>query len=511
MTGTSTALIDLDLETPAGRIDERLFGLHVEHIWTCVYPSIWVGPESEAANVDGIRADVATALAALRPTLCKYPGGYFSDFYDWRDGVGPRQERPARVYPNEPSKIETNAFGTGEFVTFCRLIGAEPYFSVNTTSISPATAAHWVEYCNGTGDTEWARRRRRDGYRDPLNVRYWAIGNEPYWLHGPETYAEVYRTWVHWMYNTDPDIRIVAGGIEPGLESMRKSPNNRDGRWGERFVEASGSAGRLFSGSWHRPAAERQIFYSYHPYFGGEPECSHEQYRESMAELETRLPETIRRAVELLDQHREGRPRPQLCFDEYGLVFPGYPMDGNMTQPTPFWAALWLATFLHICFEHHQYVDIATLPGPVNMEHELLVLNGETLIRTPSYHLFKLFRAHGGADRLHCAVEGAAPAAGDVTMTLRCAASRNPASGQVTVSLINRDLERDTPVRLLPTGGRVGNAGAVSLTAPSLHTENTAAAPDQVQPQPLPVSVGKDGALDCVLPHHSIVVIELDA
>ncbi len=277
--------IRVSLDRPRHHVSEKFFGLHLEHIWNCVYPCVWVGPDSPIPNTDGIRRDTARLLAELRPAVCKYPGGYFTDFYDWRDGVGPRAARRARVYPNEPGRVEPNQFGTAEFVTFCRLIGAEPYLSVNTTSIGPDDAAHWVEYCNSDGDTYWATRRRADGFPKPFNVHYWAIGNEPYWMHSAGEYAERYRRWVHWMYNTDPSIAVVAGGVGPG--TCVGEPWNTDGKWGERFLKLTRAASGLMGNSWHPGPADREILYSIHPYFWASPDCTPQEYMAAFAELES--------------------------------------------------------------------------------------------------------------------------------------------------------------------------------------------------------------------------------
>ncbi len=486
MSTDQQATIAVQLHRQRAHVSEALFGLHLEHIWNCVYPCVWVGSDSPMPNTKGIRSDTTALLSELHPTVCKYPGGYFSDFYDWRDGIGPREQRPAREYPCAPGRVESNAFGTAEFVEFCRQIGAEPYISVNTTSIQPSDAAHWVEYCNGTLDTYWANRRRQHGYERPFNVRYWAIGNEPYWLHTPEAYAERYRHWVHWMYNADPAITVVAGGISPEYEADGLC--NVDGRWGERFLKAT-QACRWWRTGWHPSAEENQVLYSLHPYFSANADCTREEYFRAIAELHARLPRAIATTVAQLDETRGNAPRPKLCFDEYGLIHPGCRMDGNMTQPAPFWAALWLGQFFHICFEHADAVGMATHPGPINMEHELLLLEEGRVVKTPSFHVFRMFRDHGGCDAVACNLSDAPVCEPLQRPGLSCFATVKPNGGEMTLSVINLDLERDTTAQIAVAGGRIESAAAEVLVCDDLHATNSATHPDRVEPVASPVNI----------------------
>lgn len=387
-------------------IDDNLYGLHLEHIWNCVYGSVWVGPDSEIPNTDGIRNDVTELLKQLRPSVLKYPGGYFSDFYDWRDGVGPQAHRPTRPYPCEPCRIETNRFGTAEFMRLCRMVGAEPFLSVNTTHLTPRDAAHWVEYCNVEGGTFWSDKRIADGYPEPFKVKYWAIGNEQYWLHPAHQYAHIFKLWSHWMYNTDPSITVVLSGMEPGIDSLNVDPYASEELWAEDVLRLTKSGNSSFPATWHTAVEQRRTLYSIHPYFSAEAFPDVDGYCDAVNELYTRLPRAINQTVKTLDRHKGECPRPRLCFDEYGLLHPGTRMDGNMTQPTPFWAAPWLAAFLHICQDHADEVGMATLPAPVNMEHALILVDENGARPTASYHAFRMLRDHGGRTRVKVSVDG---------------------------------------------------------------------------------------------------------
>ncbi len=466
-------------------IDANLYGLHLEHIWNCVYGSVWVGLESDIPNTDGIRDDVVGLLKQLRPTVCKYPGGYFSDFYDWRDGVGPRELRPTRPYPCEPGRIETNQFGTGEFVRFCRMIGAEPFFSVNTTHLTPRDAAHWVEYCNVECGTYWSDRRIADGYPEPFNVKYWAIGNEQYWLHPADDYAHIFKQWSHWMYNTDPNITLVLSGLEPGLESLNTDPFASDGQWADELLRLIKSGNSVFPAIWHAPLEQRGTLYSIHPYFTSEPFPDEHSYLAALKELHTRLNRSIGLTVDMLDKYKGDGPRPRLCFDEYGLLHPGTKMDGNMTQPAPYWAAIWLASFFHICHNHADKVGMATHPGPVKMEHELILVDDDKAIVTPSYFAFKILREHGGRAAIETATEGLPVSEELGVEALSVSASVDESGKQAVVTLINLD-PRCSTTCLLDFNGR--NAAFVQcemLSSDDRNAVNTFEDPQRVTTRPV--------------------------
>ena len=116
-------------DSAIGTTDSRLFGAFVEHLGRCVYGGIYE-PGHSTANEQGFRQDVLALVRELAPTIMRYPGGNFVSGYDWEDGVGPLAERPARLdlawMSNEP-----NAFGTNEFIDWCRLADIEPMLAVN--------------------------------------------------------------------------------------------------------------------------------------------------------------------------------------------------------------------------------------------------------------------------------------------------------------------------------------------------------------------------------------------
>ncbi|MBV9852653.1 MAG: alpha-N-arabinofuranosidase, partial [Armatimonadetes bacterium] len=161
--------------------------------------------------------DVIKFLREARLPLLRWPGGNFASGYDWRDGIGPVEQRPTKPNPAWGS-LEYNLFGTAEFIAFCRAVGCEPMICVNAGDGTADDAAAWVEYCNGSEQTPMGRLRAAHGHPEPFGVRYWEVGNEVYgrWqIHWTTAggYSDRYKQFARAMQSADPDIRLLACGF----------------------------------------------------------------------------------------------------------------------------------------------------------------------------------------------------------------------------------------------------------------------------------------------------------
>src|SRR4051812_41843016 len=89
--------IEILLDEPIGVISPDLYGHFTEHIGGVIYDGIWVGEKSKVRNEKGIRSELIEHMRRLKPSVVRWPGGCFADSYNWRDGVGPRTQRPRRT------------------------------------------------------------------------------------------------------------------------------------------------------------------------------------------------------------------------------------------------------------------------------------------------------------------------------------------------------------------------------------------------------------------------------
>src|SRR4051794_24159052 len=209
------AKISIDTNRIVSEISPLLFGGFAEHMGRCVYEGIY-DPKSPMSDEDGLRKDVMALLKEQGYTVLRYPGGNFLSGYNWLDGVGPKAQRPRRRELAWQS-IETNQFGTNEFIEFCKLLNTQPMLGVNMGTGSIESAASLVEYCNAPTGTYYADLRATHGYREPHNVKYWCVGNE---MDGPwqighldmDEYGRKAREAAKMMKWHDPSIKLVLCG-----------------------------------------------------------------------------------------------------------------------------------------------------------------------------------------------------------------------------------------------------------------------------------------------------------
>ncbi|MBM3189094.1 MAG: alpha-N-arabinofuranosidase, partial [Chloroflexi bacterium] len=240
----STHRITVCLDEPIATIQPQVYGHFAEHLGGCIYEGIWVGEDSPIPNVGGIRSDVVRAMHKIHPPVVRWPGGCFADDYHWQDGIGPRIVRPRRVNIWWGESIESNAFGTHEFVAFCRLIGAAPYICGNVGSGSPRELRDWVEYCNFPGGTTLSDQRAANGSPEPFQVKYWGVGNENWGCGGnfcPEDYAAEYKRFTTYLRDL--------GGTALYLVACGPSGNRPD--WTRRFFDKLGSYSRIHAFAAH--------------------------------------------------------------------------------------------------------------------------------------------------------------------------------------------------------------------------------------------------------------------
>ena len=176
MSDNKTAHVHIDTNRIISPVSPLLFSGFAEHMGRCIYGGIYE-PGSPRADENGLRRDVLAALRELNFRSMRYPGGNFLSGYRWEDGVGPREQRPVRRDLAWES-IESNQFGTDEFIDYCRQINSEPMLGVNMGTGSIQDAANLVEYCNAPAGTKYADMRVANGHAEPHGVQYWCLGNE---------------------------------------------------------------------------------------------------------------------------------------------------------------------------------------------------------------------------------------------------------------------------------------------------------------------------------------------
>ncbi len=205
----------LDYDYKIGKVDDRLFGSFIEQWGRAVYGGIYE-PGHSLADEEGYRKDVIELVKNLNIPVIRYPGGNMLSGYNWEDGVGPKEERPRRLELAWRS-IETNQFGTNEFIKWAKKVNAEVMMGVNLGTKGPDNAGKLIEYCNHPGGSYYSDLRRSHGFEKPHNIKLWCLGNE---MDGPwqicqktaYEYGRIAYETAKVMRAVDPDIELVLCG-----------------------------------------------------------------------------------------------------------------------------------------------------------------------------------------------------------------------------------------------------------------------------------------------------------
>ncbi len=220
-TAGRTATVHLGLVAPREDFDRRLFGAFLEHLGRAVYTGVYE-PGSKLSDKRGFRTDTLREVKELAVPIMRYPGGNFVSGYNWLDGVGPRKNRPT-VLERAWNSIETNQFGTNDFMDWATAVGTEPLLGFNMGTGTAEMAVAYIEYCNFPRGTKWSDLRRSHGYEQPHKVKYWCLGNE---MDGPwqigtltaREYGRKARDIAQQARVIDPDVQLIAcGSSAPGM------------------------------------------------------------------------------------------------------------------------------------------------------------------------------------------------------------------------------------------------------------------------------------------------------
>ncbi|WP_454777569.1 alpha-N-arabinofuranosidase [Georgenia muralis] len=510
MAPTTRAVIDLDVPGPT--ISRHLYGHFAEHLGRCVYGGFWVGEDSEIPNERGIRLDVVEALRALRIPNLRWPGGCFADEYHWKDGIGPREDRPRMVNTHWGDVEENNHFGTHEFMDLCEMLGADPYVNGNVGSGTVREMSEWVEYLTRDGDSPMVALRRANGRDEPWKVPFFGIGNEPWGCGGnmrAETYAELARQYGTYCRDHGDNVlyRIAAGAADD------------DYHWTETLMKAVSCLGctrepkQFFQGlSFH--------YYTFNGQWadkGSATEFTEDEYYETMAKARD-VERVIKGHAAVMDVYDPAK-RVGLILDEWGTwwnVEPGT-NPGFLYQQNTLRDALVAAVHLDAFHRHADRLVMANIAQTVNVLQAMILTDEQSgaLVLTPSYHVFAMNTGHHDATALDVRLlDGVAtrtvctPRGEEELETLSVSASTK--DGAALVSLTNLDAQEDTRVVLDLRGRDVTGHRARILTAPALHDHNTPTRGDAVAPRDHDGVRTHERGLVVNVPAHSYVTVRLE-
>jgi alpha-N-arabinofuranosidase len=479
-----------------GDFDRRVLGSFLEHLGRAIYTGVF-DPGSRLSDANGFRTDVVREVKALGVPIVRYPGGNFVSGYNWLDGVGPKAQRPT-VLDRAWNSIETNQFGTNEFVDWCRMVGAEPLLGMNFGTGTAEMAAAYVEYCNLDRGTKWSDLRRSHGYEQPHNVRHWCLGNE---MDGPWQIGQMQaREYGRKARDVARQMRVVDRGLQ---------------------LIACGSSGTNMPQYlvWDREVLEEcydQVDgISLHAYYGNTRALtggSTARYLAMNLDMDRQIRE-VTAVCDYVQALRRSSKRLWLSFDEWNVWYRargGDAVDGRRTfaprlleEVYNLEDALLVGGVVNTLIRNADRVRVACLAQLVNVIAPL-VTSESGLLRQSIYYPYAWALQYARGRVLDVRVEAEAypiAAAGlqadfardDQVPFVDVVATHDARNSQASVLMLNRDLDGERELvlewgNLTPT--RV--IACETMTGPDLKAVNTFEQPRRVAPQrldaPLPGS-----------------------
>ena len=491
-----TARVLLDNERTIGTISPLLFGGFAEHMGRCIYGGIY-DPESPQADERGFRRDVQAALREMRLSILRYPGGNMLSGYDWLDGVGPRDQRPRRRELAWQS-IETNQFGTNEFIDFCRHMNIEPMLGLNFGTGTIAEASALVEYCNAPAGTRYADMRVAHGYPAPHAVKYWCVGNE---MDGPwqighleaEEYGRKAREAAKLMRWQDSSLKLVACG-----SSNTEMPTYPE--WDRIVLE----------NCWE------QVDYLALHYSATNYENDTASYLALSAQFEAHL-DTLAGLLRFVKAKLRSNHTVKLSWDEWNVWYKDRSGRGGWTEAPhlseevynledALVVAQWMSVFLRRC----DVLDIACLAQIVNVISPLLTTNDQ-ILRQTTFFPFVLFSNHAAGQSLApltTAPEADTKLFGPMPL-LDVSASYDQANDSGAVFIVNRSQSEAVTTDIGWQGATPSQvAAAYQLSGNDPKAVNTFAQPNAIAPKQLDGLKIEDGKLTLRLPPLSFTVVK---
>lgn len=536
------AHIELLPAEPIGTISPEIYSHFIEHLGGVIYDGVYVGEKSKIANTAGIRNSFLDMMRAIKAPVLRWPGGCFADSYDWHDGIGPRDKRPARA--GFWDQQDSNQYGLHDFMRTCKLIGCKPYLAANLRTQPARDFYQEIEYANAPSGNlpsnsaapampnAQALLRAANGDKEPFNVDLWGVGNESWGCGGnmtPEEYAAEYRRFTAWTpsYSKNP-LRFVAVG-----------PNGDDTDW----------TTRLFKALHANPESRKLWGLSIHYYTSGSPTkfaagdalkfSADEHYdlltRGSLMD-KVITDHWLAMGNTPADDRAKADPtahRVKLVVDEWGAWYgkgtelaPGY----NLSQQSTMRDALLTGITFDIFQRHADKVAVAAVAQSINCIHSLMLAQGDQFTLTPTFHVFQMYLPHQGAQSIRA--EFTAPSLNNplgntpsqvggnsyigqlppvkTLAGLSGSASISPTNPKlVTLTVVNPSLDRPLTTEVSLRGASIAFATGTVLVSNDIHDHNTFANPNAVKPTPATLKAPTAGRLFHTFPAASITTLQI--
>ena len=475
-----------------GHISPEIYGHFSEHLGRCIYNGIYVGENSPIPNTDGIRNDIIEAFRNIKAPVFRWPGGCFAEEYHWQDGIGEKALRRKIVNTNWGGVTEDNSFGTHEFMRFCELVGCKPYINGNVGSGSVREMSEWIEYMTSDAESPLTEQRKKNGRAEPWKLEYLGVGNENWGCGGnmrPEHYADVYKRYQTFCRNYSGNrlYRIACG------------PSSADYNWTEVMMKNLDS---------NNVDAIDLHYYTMPvwPEMESATDFDDELYYKTIAAANF-SDELITRHSEIMNRY-DPEKKIGLVIGEWGCwhkveegTNPGFLFQQNTMRD-----AIVAAIELNVFNRHSDRVVMANLAQAVNVLQSVILTEGGKMIKTPTYHVFDLFKTHQNNEAVYCYTQNENMSEGKNAPMISVSASVNEKS--MTVTVANCSLTEEAAVECSIFGFKASSVSCRILTNEA-HSFNDFDCPDRVSITEH-MAVIKDNVLKLNIPPCAVVECVVD-
>lgn len=473
-----------------GEVDPNLYGSFIEHLGRAVYTGIYE-PGHETADEDGFRKDIIDLVKEVKTPIIRYPGGNFVSCYNWKDGIGPKDNRPKRL-DYAWSSVETNQVGIDEFCQWAKKAGVEPMIAVNLGTGAIKDAGELVEYCNHPGGTYWSDLRIKNGHKEPYNIKYWCLGNEMEgsWQAGhlsAEDYAKKALEAAKIMRWVDKDIKLVLCG-----SSYEMLPTYLD--WDRIVLES------LYT----------QVDYlSTHNYNMNAGQGT-TNFLASYKQLDDHIKNTVS-ALDFMKAKKKQKKDIKICLDEWNvwnfqdisigslddlesLTTFEYTSADKWEEAPPILEekyslldALTVGGLAITLLKNADRVKIANLAQLINVIAPITTMKDGGILKQAIYYPYYMVSNYGRGEVLHGIVEGEHYLSDFGQLPLvEATAVYNQETDEIRVFALNCNQEEDTKLNLTFQGyGDRKISKHFVLTGDNLEAQNTFENPNQVTMQEL--------------------------
>ncbi|HZL27874.1 MAG TPA: alpha-N-arabinofuranosidase [Acidobacteriaceae bacterium] len=429
-----------------------------------------------ADNMDGFRPEVIAALKQLRFGVLRFPGGNFVSSYEWRYGVGEIDKRPP-IFDPVWHAVQPNDVGTDEFLTLCRLLGVDPYITVNAGFGDAWSARELVEYTNGAANTPMGKWRAENGHPEPYHVKFWGVGNEPWgdYQMGAMSLPQFelkHNLFAREMRKVDPSIILIAAGAMPDVMEGADQSRRINGQYVPDYLSAADWTGQMLLN-----CLDNIDMVSEHYYASGTQHTDIKLHKKvpidpplSLIEWERAPAVQVRAKYEHYQQYLKripalrAKPVP-IAIDEWAYF--GGNRDSYKVVPAYAWA-------FHEMFRHSDIFQM----GAFTFATAMMSSNRTEATLNPTGMLFKMYRDHFGTIPVEVTGDSPQPkpvfpAGGDQpavnpgsdTYPLDLSAALSEDRKTLTIAVLNPS-DSEQSIHVAVNGSKLASAGKLWRMAP---------------------------------------------